>query len=182
MNAAIEAVKPGVKIGEVAKTIQDRIESYGFRPVENLSGHLIKPYILHAGVSFPNVSKPLWHLHLRKKIQKGWVIALEPFATMGKSGAVQDYQKPQIFSFQKKITFKTSLGKRLYAIYRTLPFSARMAAQHLKLGSNGYKKVTKAVLIEGGNQYHPLIDHNRKMVSQSEDTIIVTSNGAKILT
>ena len=45
LNNAIKAVQPGIYVSELGRVIQETITAYGFSPVRNLSGHLIKEYI-----------------------------------------------------------------------------------------------------------------------------------------
>ena len=54
------------------------IQSYGFKPIRNRTGHQIKPYNLHAGLSIPNYDDGN-----TDKLEAGMIIACEPFATNG---------------------------------------------------------------------------------------------------
>ena len=55
LDAAIDLMKPKAKLDDVGAAIQRIIEAYGFVPVENLTGHSMERYKLHAGLSVPNV-------------------------------------------------------------------------------------------------------------------------------
>ena len=54
LNKAIEILKENPSIHEIGSTIQKTIESKGFSPITNLSGHSIEKYEVHAGLTIPN--------------------------------------------------------------------------------------------------------------------------------
>lgn len=183
LDKAIETARPGIKIKELGKVIEATIQEYGFEPVRNLSGHSIQRYSLHAGLSIPNSSK---HLSLRegnKKLEEGMVIAIEPFVTESKTDPyVKDGGKPQIFRIPDGRMPRTALGKKWYRTFRTIPFSARMAARFLANKKSAFKKVLSTVRAEEFQEYPPLVDVNGALVSQAEDTIYIGKQGARVLT
>src|SRR3989338_4569663 len=75
---------------EIGKIISGTIESYGFSPIVNLSGHEIRQYTLHAGITIPNIDN-----NSDKKIKKG-VYAIEPFASTGE-GKIHDGNPSEIY-------------------------------------------------------------------------------------
>ena len=83
LNNAIQKIKSGISLGEIGKTIQETIESEGFSPIINLSGHEMKEYDLHAGLMIPNVNNKM-----PEKITNG-LYAIEPFATTGSGRVVE---------------------------------------------------------------------------------------------
>src|SRR6185436_12222243 len=44
-----------VSLNEIAKTIENTIINNGLKPIQNLSGHSLDQYIVHAGKSIPNI-------------------------------------------------------------------------------------------------------------------------------
>ncbi|MCX6769493.1 MAG: type II methionyl aminopeptidase [Candidatus Micrarchaeota archaeon] len=92
LEAAIATAKPGVSVGKVGAAIEKEIVSRGFRPIENLTGHKIEPYILHAGEEIPNIAMEGGY-----ELCEGDVFAIEPFASAG-SGRVSDTSQVEIFS------------------------------------------------------------------------------------
>ena len=42
-------------ISDVGKIIEDTIKSYGFKPIINLTGHVLDYYVVHSSPSIPNV-------------------------------------------------------------------------------------------------------------------------------
>ena len=130
LSEAIKIAKDGTRISDIGKVIQTTIERFGFKPIRNLTGHSIEKGILHAGVSIPNIANMVGLLG-NKKLQEGTLIAIEPFATTGTAGYVEDAPgcPPLIFSATRLP--KTSLGKSLWEEYKMVPFSARNAARFL---------------------------------------------------
>ena len=63
-----------VILSKIGKTIQETIESYGFSPIVNLSGHEMKQHDLHAGVTIPNIDD-------KKRCKKIWCYTLEIYET-----------------------------------------------------------------------------------------------------
>ncbi|MHA2362427.1 MAG: type II methionyl aminopeptidase [Candidatus Hodarchaeales archaeon] len=181
LEAAIRKAKPGMKVGEIGESIQKAIESYGFKPIRNLTGHQIAKGTLHAGVSIPNVKS--LGITGNKKLKEGATYAIEPFATDGRTGVVEDKpgSKPLIFSLDRSP--KSSLGKIIAKKYQYKPFSARNAARFLKINpKERYKKIQQSAYKDGWHSYAPLIETSNGMVTQCEDTILVTKDGAEIIT
>jgi methionyl aminopeptidase len=78
LEAAIQTIQPGVKLGDVGAAIERVIKGYGLRPIHQLSGHQLKRNLLHAGKSVPNIG-----LRLTETMNAGEMFAVEPFATDG---------------------------------------------------------------------------------------------------
>ena len=77
-DSVMEFVGEGVPINEIGKVVDMTIRSRGFRPLQNLTGHEIKQYNLHAGLSVPSYDDGN-----TDPLEKGMIIACEPFATNG---------------------------------------------------------------------------------------------------
>ena len=54
LKDAIKTIKDGQELKNIGNAIQKKISSFGFAPIRNLSGHEIKQYNLHAGLTIPN--------------------------------------------------------------------------------------------------------------------------------
>ena len=77
-NTVAEFIGDGIPLVQIGRTVDMTIRKDGFVPVQNLYGHQIKPYNLHAGVSVPSYDDGS-----EGAIQAGMVVAVEPFATNG---------------------------------------------------------------------------------------------------
>ena len=82
LEAAIRAIKPGVPAGALGAAIQQEIESRGYRPVANLTGHGLGRFLLHGPPTIHNTA-----IGGGVTLEADMVFAIEPFATTG-SGRV----------------------------------------------------------------------------------------------
>ena len=55
LSEAIKVAKFNTKSSEIGKTIENTIINNGLKPIQNLSGHSLDQYIVHAGKSIPNI-------------------------------------------------------------------------------------------------------------------------------
>src|SRR5207247_6649317 len=78
LETAIEVCRPKTPTRLIGCAIERAIESYGFKPISNLTGHTIERYHLHAGKSIPNVGGLGDDV-----VEAGDTIAIEPFSTNG---------------------------------------------------------------------------------------------------
>ena len=180
LDDAVASIKPGVTNGHIGGIIESRIKSYGFKPISNLTGHMLRRYLLHAGVSIPNVASDEAY-----EFQEGDIFAIEPFATNG-AGHVSDTNQVEIFSLIEPRNVRMRESKRLIAYiiqnYFTLPFAERWLAKDFKsrLALNAsLRELLNFGVIQG---YPALREAEKGMVSQFEYTVLVEHDGAKILT
>lgn len=173
-DAAIARVKPGVTIGELGTAVAGEIGSRGFRPIANLTGHGLDQYRLHMGPNVPNVAGAGGAV-----LEEGMVIAIEPFATTG-TGLVSDQKRVEIFSQRIWRPVRMSASRKILAEIEErqgLPFARR----HLKTPK---PDMALARLVREGilHAYPVLADIPGSYVSQSEHTLIVTSDGCVVTT
>jgi methionyl aminopeptidase len=177
---AIAMIKPGVGVGEVGGLIEDTIKGYGYKPISNLSGHMIKSNELHAGVEIPNV-----RTNDAYRFREGDIFAVEPFATNG-SGYVEDLEQVEIFSIYMPSKVRMRQSRKIVEFvvqnYGMLPFAerwVRKAFQSKLLVSAALKELLQNHFIRG---YPVLREVSRGLVSQTEHTILVTAEGCEVLT
>jgi methionyl aminopeptidase len=177
LNVAIEIVKPGANLTLLGRSVERTIESYGFKPINNLTGHSLEQYKLHAGLSIPNVEE-----YNKGVIREGDVLAIEPFATNG-AGRVKGFKKSNIYRHIKDVDLKSPDAKRLLKIIKTnrkgLPFSERWCYKFVKKPQRILQKLVKERAI---TMYPILKDIDGGMVAQTEHTVLVTENSCEILT
>ncbi|MFW9919156.1 MAG: type II methionyl aminopeptidase [Candidatus Thorarchaeota archaeon] len=180
LDAAIETIKPDVKLGEVGASIEKAIKKYGLKPVHQLSGHQLKPWILHAGKNVPNIS-----MSMTQKMNLGEMFAVEPFATNG-NGTIRSGRASYIYSNDmrnKKKLDKLTLQIRNVARQRfgTLPWASRWL-HRLKTEIDidaAIRNLERAGAIHG---YPVLIEGKNGMVSQFEHSVFVGPEGAIVST
>lgn len=167
LAAGIAEIRAGVSVDRIGVAIERAVHARGFKPVRNLMGHTIRPYLLHAGKSIPNVAGMSDDL-----LEEGEVVAVEPFVTNG-AGSIEDGAFGNIVRFRAPPSADDAAAP-LFARFRTLPFTARW------LGDP-----ERAVLRKARRQlqlYPVFVESGQGWVAQAEHTVLVTPNGAEIMT
>lgn len=179
LENAITIIKPGVRISEISRIIEETIRRYGFKPIRNLSGHELKRYILHAGVSIPNVKT-----FTLEKIKTWHAYAIEPFATNG-AGYVKDMKDTYIFSLRRVKRVQAGLEEKIVTRikdeFKNLPFSERWLIELAE--PDKLKKALKSLLKKGILQGYPvLVEAMNGIVVQAEHTVLVTDKEVIVTT
>lgn len=180
LNSAINLIKKNyennkeVRIREIGREIHKAIDVLGFSPIRNLSGHELKQYKVHAGLTIPNYDN-----NNETVLQEG-VYAIEPFATVG-IGLVQDGKPSGIYKLEYKKAMRDSKTREILKFieeeYKTLPFAARWLVK--KFGSRAL--LSLEMLEQQGclHQFPHLIEKSKMPVSQAEKTILI--RGKKVI-
>ncbi len=170
LQNAIKMCIPGNTTAQIGKTIQETIESYGYKPVRNLSGHGIGIYKYHTTPSIPNIDTG-------KGIEliEGQTIAIEPFATDG-DGMIKDYGEAQVFCMHSKKPVRSIIARNVSSElqkFRNMPFAIRQIVSS-KLSENSVKYGLKELQMAGAvTAYPPLREVKGGMVAQFEKSVIV---------
>ncbi len=176
LDEVLKKVKKGVTLAEIGKLIQGRIVKQGFSPIGNLSGHEILPYVVHAGLTIPNVDTGSL-----VKLDEG-VYAIEPFATTG-AGSVYEGGSSGIYQLKQKKPVRDSVAREMLGFieeeYQTLPFCSRWMVK--KFGTRAL--VLLQIMHQQGilHHYPQLIEKQHGIVSQAEKTIMITKDGVEVL-
>jgi methionyl aminopeptidase len=148
----------------------------------DLSGHMIRPYEIHAGVAVPNIA-----INYQVRMKSNEYYAIEPFITTGDGKSIIKQPKSH-YMFSKNYKNNKSLNKeekKLYDIinnnYSTLPFCQKWLynldnSKNYTLLLNSLE--SKNII----NSYPPIYDINNSIISQFEHTIFIKSNGIINLT
>ncbi|MBT4540710.1 type II methionyl aminopeptidase [Candidatus Woesearchaeota archaeon] len=170
---AIKIIKPGVMLCEIGKVIEDTITSYGFQPIRNLSGHGLDLYEIHTSPSIPNYDN-----NDTTQLEKGMIIAIEPFATDG-AGRIKEGSHANIFMQEQDKPIRDMFARKIFEEikkFNGLPFSTRDLVKLFPL--NRVKLALRQLLLNNNiQQYAPLPEVNDGMVSQHEHTILVWDEG-----
>lgn len=177
LNNALKIVQIGTTLGEIGKTVQETIESFGLKPVKNLSGHEMSNFKLHTGLSIPNYASGE-----KTELKKGMIIAIEPFATNG-VGLIQEKGVPFIYSIVNKKPVRSQTTREVLKLlqpYQNLPFATRWLTKKIPIF-----KVRFALKEMDGlgmlRSYAPLVEREDGLVSQAEHTVLVDDK-VKVLT
>ncbi len=177
LSEAIKLIKPDQTLTSMGKKIQETISSYGYAPIINLSGHELKQYNLHSGLTVPNYDNGNL-----SKLKEGMVLAIEPFATSG-AGIVQDGKPSGIYKFEEEHNTRDLLAREILKFvqeeYNGLPFSARWIVKRYGIRSLFSLKALEQI----GSLHHfkQLVEKSHSPVSQAEATVLVTKNGCEVL-
>ena len=171
-------IKDGTSVKEIGKTVQETITKAGFKPIENLTGHQVEQYSLHAGISIPNINVPYnW------TITEDMVLAIEPFVTNG-YGRVIESKHAEIFSLIEKKPTRIKESRELLEIIedrKNLPFASRWLAK--KIGPIKLDMAIRDLVSRNSLKAYPTLHEKENgLVSQFEHTVIVTKDGCEIIT
>jgi len=181
LDAAIAMARKEWRTGEIGRVIHEEAARFGFKTIENLTGHTLDRYTVHAGKSIPNLYMP----HMQE-LKKGDVFAIEPFLTLRRAaGYVVDTPSQTIFSIvARKKTGDSRLdafAESVWAERKTLPFTPRWYIGEFggeKVGEIVKKLVSKRVL----RAYPTLVEASGSPVAQFEHTMALDEGGLVVLT
>lgn len=180
LSAAVQAVKPGIPVKEVSAAIERAITSAGFTPLENLCGHGVGHYVVHAPPAITNTVRAA-----EGRLPMRGVIAIEPFATdgHGRSGArgisevfrLLPAAKDRLQEFGIEREFAEALLS-----WRGLPIARRyFRAFGNRLVSEVFQKLERARLL---HSYPPLVALSGRPVAQAEHSVYLGPEGVIQLT
>jgi len=180
LAAAIQACKPGLPVRDVSAAIERAITSAGFAPLDNLCGHGVGHYVVHAPPAITNTVRAA-----EGRLPMRGVIAIEPFATDGaaKSGARGTSEvfrllpgaKDRLGEFGVKGEFADALLS-----WRGLPIARRyFRAFGNDFVSEAFRKLERARLLHA---YPPLVALSGRPVAQAEHSVYLGPEGVIQLT
>ncbi len=177
LESAIEVIRGGISLSTIGSIVERTINSSGFKPIVNLTGHSIERYNLHAGLSVPNYDD-----RSRDYLPVGTIVAIEPFATTG-VGEVTSGKRSNIYRFVrprgKLKEDQIAAMEILRSEMNRLPFSERWLSRKIERSERPLKGLVRA----GSVYSYPILkETSGGMVAQWEHTLYVTENGCKVLT
>jgi len=180
LKEAISIIGPNVDLGTVGAAVEMTAKDFGFKTIQNLTGHSLENYVLHAGLTVPSVP-----MKVARRPRIGDVLACEPFVTDGVAGRVENSGPGNIYHFQRSRPLRLPSAKRLLGhIERThpkLPFAERWltgALEPHKLGVNLLQLQKEAAI----KHYPALSEASGGIVAQTEATLVVTEDGCVVTT
>jgi len=181
LDKAISLIKAEVSFSEIGKKIEEVIKSYGYKSIDNLTGHSLERYQLHSGMSVPNVS----NMFSRFKPRAGDVLAIEPFATDG-GGHVISGNGSNIYMCERSFRSRVVRDNRSKVLFnkiknefKTLPFAERWFEKLVPNNNLVLRRLSYLGLVK---QYPQLVEMNGGIITQKEHTVIVTEDGCEVTT
>ena len=166
---AMKILKIGLPVAEIGRVVEETITSHGFQPIRNLSGHGIALYQIHTGPSIPN-----YDTKEKVVLEKGMIIAIEPFASTGE-GRIKDAGETVIFEEVSHRAVRSPIARQMMQDiekFQHVPFARRWLDE--KHGVNKVSLALGQLKLNGNVQGHaPLVEVSKGMVSQTEHTFLI---------
>ncbi|KAJ1970214.1 Methionine aminopeptidase 2 [Dispira parvispora] len=189
-NAGIREAGIDVRLGDIGAVIEEVMTSYEVeldgktyqvKPIRNLFGHSIDPYIIHAGKSVPIIRNGD-----STKMEEGEYFAIETFGSTGKGYVHQDgvcshYAKvPSATAKSTGVARAKPLLQSINKHFGTLPFCRRYLD---RVGESKYLLGLRS-LVDSGivGAYPPLCDVEGSYTAQFEHTILLRPTCKEVLT
>jgi len=181
LEKSLKIVRNGLDFYEFGAFVEKNAKSYGFKTIENLMGHKLERYVLHAGLSIPMISSPI-----KGHFAQNNAYAIEPFFVESSAiGFVVDGEHSNIYRLVSPRRLKgdetsAQIVSFIWEKYKTLPFASRWIAKEFgKSSTQTLGKLVKEGILD---DYHVLIEAGGARVSQFEHTVFVTDKETLVTT
>jgi methionyl aminopeptidase len=182
LDEAIGISRSNTRVSEIGRIIEKTITKYGCKPIQNLSGHSLERYTIHAGKSIPNI----WTIGHSFNLSVNNVYAIEPFVTTNDGqGVVYEGKIKNIFGIGSRKRTKEQKTddflEYLWNKFKTLPFALRWIV-------NEYEEKEALYLLEilvkkkNVHAYPILVEGANRIVVQAEHTIIPQESNTLTIT
>lgn len=182
LDEAIGIARSNTRVSDIGRIIEKTITKYGCKPIQNLSGHSLERYTIHAGQSIPNI----WTIGHSFNLSVNNVYAIEPFVTTKDGqGIVYEGKVKNIFGIASRKRTKDLRADEfleyLWNKFKTLPFALRWVVKDYEekealslLETLLKKKNVHAypILVEGSNRIVVQAEHT--IIPQESNTITIT--------
>lgn len=180
VKVALQNIKAGADTRRIGALVEVAVREMGYRPIRELTGHLLEQYEVHGAKTIPSVGSVGG-----SKLEEGEFYAVETFATTG-SGGVHDTPYCYIYRMLPvRVPIRFAGSRQIVSIvgkkYKSLPFTERWLAKEAPNVSLKFalKELTGLGLLY---EYHVLADRKESVVAQAEETISVKKDGCDVLT
>ena len=179
---AVRAARANTKAGDIGRVIEATITKFGFRPIQNLSGHSLQQYTVHAGKSIPNI----WTRGSSFALLPNEAYAIEPFVTTKDGqGVVYEGKTRNIFGITSRKPVKDEEADKLLELiwsrYRTLPFAMRWLTD--RYDEKDVRRLMETLIKKKNVHSYPiLVEGHGKVVVQAEHTLIPSESSVSVIT
>ncbi|MFH1588145.1 MAG: type II methionyl aminopeptidase [Candidatus Diapherotrites archaeon] len=172
LEAGVKKFKAEIELKEIGKVIQKEINSMGFNPIQNLSGHGLGKGVVHAPPTIPNIEN-----NDDRAIEDNSAYAIEPFATDGR-GYVREGIQTEILQLEKVKPIRNMHARKILEFieeeYEFYPFALRQLEKGIKMQEFnlkiGLKELRQKELLKA---YPILKEEEGKIVSQAETSLVL---------
>ena len=181
LTEAVKVAKPNTKASDIGKIIENTVSKQGFRPIQNLSGHSLEQYTIHAGKSIPNI----WTIGSFSLVSNQ-AYAIEPFVTTKDGhGIVYEGKTRNIFGIVSRKPTKDKEADEfleyIWNTFKTLPFALRWMTKKYE-EKKARQLIEQLIRKRNVHAYPVLIEGNRKIVAQAEHTLIPSDTVINVIT
>ena len=183
LESVMNILRPGIRLYDIGRTVEQVARRRGYRPIKNLSGHSIGRYIIHAGLTIPNYADRTSWL---RKLTPGLIVAIEPFITDGK-GVVIEHRVVNIFSYKGRrprmplTGIEDKLLSTVEARFKTMPFALRWLIDIAP--PEDLEKAALTLVAKGAFHAYPvLVEAGKGLVAQAEHTFYVGKDRVYVIT
>jgi len=182
LGEAVRMARANTKASDIGRVIEGTIIKFGFRPIQNLSGHSLKQYTIHAGKSIPNI----WTIGSSFTLLANEAYAIEPFVTTKDGqGVVHEGKTRNIFGITSRKPVKDkeadNLLELMWTRFRTLPFALRWLTD--KYEEKDLRRLVDILAKKRNVHAYPILVEGRgKIVAQAEHTLIPTDSVVNVIT
>jgi len=176
LRICIEMAAPGTPVSAMGAAVSRAVRAAGFRPVQNLTGHSMDRFNLHAGLSIPSVETKD-----KAVLAEGMVLAIEPFSSTG-AGKVDGRGRGSIYRIVRERKAPPEVLAMLSKVrdsFGPFPFARRWCDS---LDPDADALVHKMFRLGIIMSYPVLSDIANGIVAQAEHSVIVTTDGCRVIT
>ena len=179
LKKTLTGLKPGMKISEIGRRLDEQMQGSKYKIIRNLMGHQVQQWELHSTKSVLVYEDP----NSMSTMEHGEAFAIEIFITDG-NGFIRSSPKAVIYAMKhtlmpvRDVKVK-KLCQQIHDKRKTFPFSERYVVEHLK-----YSKVDFFSLKQSGNMmsYPLLVERPGSKIAQFEDVIYIDKDDVIITT
>ena len=178
LKSALKDLKPGMKISEIGRRLDELMKDSKYKIIRNLSGHQLQLWDLHSVKSVA-----VFETGNEDILEEGDALAVEIFITDG-DGWINSSNKALIYALTRNLSPVRNpnvkkLQNDIFKRRKTLPFTERYVLEHL-----GYSKVDFFLLKKTENlkEYPILLEKPGSKIAQFEDVIYVDKDKVIITT
>lgn len=182
LDEAIGISRSNTRVSDIGRIIEKTITKYGCKPIQNLSGHSLERYTIHAGKSIPNI----WTIGHSFNLSVNNVYAIEPFVTTNDGqGVVYEGKIKNIFVIGSRKRTKEQKTddflEYLWNKFKTLPFALRWIVDEYE-EKEALSLLEILVKKKNVHAYPILVEGANRIVVQAEHTIIPQESNTLTIT
>src|ERR671924_696424 len=182
LGEAVRIARANTRASDIGRVIEATITKFGFKPIQNLSGHSLQQYTIHAGKSIPNI----WTKGSSFALLPNEAYAIEPFVTTREGqGVVYEGKTKNIFGITSRKPVKDEEADKLldliWSRYRTLPFAMRWLTD--RYDEKDVRRLMETLIKrKNAHSYPILVEGHGKVVVQAEHTLIPSESSVSVIT